>query len=711
MSSNHLRKPLLVMVLFCLFMAAQPLPLLYADSEPPRAEQVILILWHGFELQRIEELSFPGPTAWGLLNTRAGGGDLVSGAYLSLGAGARAVGQIKTGAFMEDEDAQALYQLNTGLVPVFIVQPQIAQIIQAQQVNYTVIPGALGTAFVDVGLAVRALGNSDGDELARWAAVVSMDQMGQVFAGEIGENQLLNDPQYPFGVRTNYEQLKSQVLKAREPLVVVDLGDPYRYDRYRQFLWSTQQETIGERVFQEAWEFIQEVARLKSPETVILVLGPHPGQRGADQGLWLTPIVCLGRTEGLFISGTTRWPGLITNMDVAPTILETLGITHDQPFIGRPATIQPTPEPQSHVRKLGERIVAVNSKRSLVLRVVIVGQVVLYSLVLVCLIMPDPLPRQLIRLGQTLLVLFLLIPLVLLLWSGPVWLVATGLFVGVALGFISGDPLLKVGLISLATVIAIAYDVLWGNWLMRFSFLGYDPIGGARFYGLGNEFMGVFVGATVLFWAVLCQRYRLGFIARSLGGFATFSLALLIIGSPMLGTNVGGAICGVFAFGSTWLSFRERRIGWQGVVSLVIVVGVVLVLVMLIDQANPSSEQSHIGQTVLLFQRDGFPALWMIVTRKLAMNLKLLRYSIWSKALLVALVVLGASFIWPSKFIFWLRKTYPLIAKGIGGVVIGSVGAFVFNDSGVVAAATCLYFASTTLLLLALELKHDLHSS
>jgi len=72
----------------------------------------------------------------------------------------------------------------------------------------------------------------------------------------------------------------------------------------------------------------------------------------------------------------------------------------------------------------------------------------------------------------------------------------------------------------------------------------------------------------------------------------------------------------------------------------------------------------------------------------------------------VALVGVGASFIWPTKFISWLKKTHPLPAKAIVGVVIGSTAAFIFNDSGVVAAATCLSFGSSTLLLLALELKH-----
>ena len=101
-------------------------------------------------------------------------------------------------------------------------------------------------------------------------------------------------------------------------------------------------------------------------------------------------------------------------------------------------------------------------------------------------------------------------------------------------------------------------------------------------------------------------------------------------------------------------------------------------------------------------------AVILIIARKLSMNLRLLRYSMWSNALIVALVGIGASFIWPSRYIFWLKENHPLIAGGIMGVVIGSTAAFVFNDSGVVAAATCLSFASSTLLILALELKHDL---
>ena len=126
---------------------------------------------------------------------------------------------------------------------------------------------------------------------------------------------------------------------------------------------------------------------------------------------------------------------------------------------------------------------------------------------------------------------------------------------------------------------------------------------------------------------------------------------------------------------------------------------------MLVDELTPG-RTIHIGQTVELIRRDGVNAVILIIARKLSMT-RGSRATAWSKPI-VALVGIGASFIWPSRYIFWLKENHPLIAGGIMGVVIGSTAAFVFNDSGVVAAATCLSFASSTLLILALELKHDL---
>ena len=103
--------------------------------------------------------------------------------------------------------------------------------------------------------------------------------------------------------------------------------------------------------------------------------------------------------------------------------------------------------------------------------------------------------------------------------------------------------------------------------------------------------------------------------------------------------------------------------------------------------------------------------MYNIIQRKLSMNLRLIRYSIWSRAWIMALGIMGASFIRPSRFMVWLKEKYPQLAKGLWGTVVAGTAALVFNDSGVVAAATCVFFAATTMAVLALDyrlLKHDL---
>ena len=678
-------------------------------SPPQVVEQIILILWHGLTWDDVSTIETDGPLAMGFLNTRSGGGEALTGSYLSLGAGARAVGFAGAATFYQDT-AQELYRRHTGLEPSPIIQPKIAQIHAAQTVNYRIEPGALGSGFAGAGVSVRVLGNSDGLDPFHWAALVAMDGTGRVWEGSVGTEFTLLDADYPYGQRTDYGRLATEIIQAEERLVIADLGDPFRYDQYQHQLLPQQQEKVRRVMVEEARLFVEDMVQRISDQAVVMVVSPYPSNILARQGYWLTPVLCWGLAEGLLVSGTTRWPGLITNMDVAPTILELLQIEHEQPFVGRRASIESVAVEvaKSQLETMAGKIGYLSRFRSQVLRCVIIGQILIYSAVLLSLILSTSLPLWGVRLLQISLLLLLAVPLALLLWDK----VNYGVFVlMLGLAILAGSnvkPLPLVGLISLATAAALSLDVMRGSWLIRYSFLGYDPIGGARFYGIGNEFMGVLIGSAIMGWAVVAEQTVLGAAFRRSLGFLLFGALIVVIGAPSLGTNVGGAISAVFGFGSTWMSFRDKKINFWTIVALSVATALVLSALMFVDGANSTGKQSHIGQTVDVLRRDGVQAVFLIITRKLAMNLRLLRYSIWSRALVVALVGMGASFIWPSKFIFWLKENHPFIAKGIGGVVIGSTAAFIFNDSGVVAAATCLSFASSTLLLLALELKHNL---
>ena len=70
------------------------------------------------------------------------------------------------------------------------------------------------------------------------------------------------------------------------------------------------------------------------------------------------------------------------------------------------------------------------------------------------------------------------------------------------------DLLWVVAVIGLSTAVLVGIDTVTGSSLMRFSFLGYDPIGGARFYGLGNEYMGIMIGALIMGWVCLAELVR-----------------------------------------------------------------------------------------------------------------------------------------------------------------------------------------------------------
>lgn len=678
-----------------------------AANPTRQVQQVVVLLWHGLTWEDVERLDLPGPLALGVLNSRPGGGDILSGGYLSIGAGARAVGWNGAADFLPREAAEHLYRLRTGVEPGVFVQPDIALIQGAQTVSYRVELGALGTAVLEAGETIKVLGSSTADSSFHWAALVGMDRYGRIFQGDLDSEVIVGDPRYPYGIRTDYERLKQEVLAASERLVIVDLGDPFRFDRYQAFFLPEQREVARTIMVGDACRFVEELAAQRPEGTVILLISPHPGSAGAAAGLWLTPALFLGLEEGLLTSPTTRWPGILTNMDLAPTILALLQIEHNQPFIGRAGWIEPRAGARDDLEEMVNKIAVLSRWRSTVLRLVVLGQIAVYALVLASLISTWPLPHWAWRGLQTALLSLLAVPLALLPWDVSPYLSLAVVLAAASVSLVWRRPLLWAGVIAALTSSLLSVDILRGSWLMRYSPLGYDPVGGARFYGIGNEYMGVMVGAGIMTAALFGGTKTRGLLER-LVVLAFFGGLLVLIGFPALGTNAGGAISAVFGFGAAWLAFTGRRANWRWVFALALCAAMVLGLFTTLDGHQPAGVQSHFGQTAELFRRDGWPAVTQIARRKVEMNLRLLRSSIWSRALIATLIVMAASFIWPSRFMVWLRKNHPRAMRGIGGVVVGAVAAFVFNDSGVVAAATCISFGSSPLLLLALELKHNL---
>src|SRR5690606_38216459 len=99
----------------------------------------------------------------------------------------------------------------------------------------------------------------------------------------------------------------------------------------------------------------------------------------------------------------------------------------------------------------------------------------------------------------------------------------------------------RIWILSLGLAISLIVDQLTGARLIRDSPLGYDVISGSRFYGMGNEYMGVMIASICTGSCAMLQRLRDSSIGRVITTLI-FLMGLFTMVSPRLGANVGGSI-------------------------------------------------------------------------------------------------------------------------------------------------------------------------
>jgi hypothetical protein len=158
------------------------------------------------------------------------------------------------------------------------------------------------------------------------------------------------------------------------------------------------------------------------------------------------------------------------------------------------------------------------------------------------------------------------IPLILLLSTTlPIFGVLLAVAVAIALFFLRPADTSLFAAISVAIMVVVDCFVFGGK-LTSGSMLGYCPIFGARYYGLGNEIMGAYIGALVVITAIWDApgKFRAGLIL--MWAVVGFSLAL-----PIAGAKAGGLIvcavtiaayiaCGTGRKLTDWVSIcRGRR--------------------------------------------------------------------------------------------------------------------------------------------------------
>ena len=135
---------------------------------------------------------------------------------------------------------------------------------------------------------------------------------------------------------------------------------------------------------------------------------------------------------------------------------------------------------------------------------------------------------------------------------------ALALIITVLVSMVKRRTISAIGIICLTTAAFIAGDQFIGGRLIAGSPLGYDIISGARYYGMGNEYMGIFIGAVCTGIGAACE--LLG--RKSSSGTVWLSLPLFAVlfgcCPSGLGANVGGAVSMLFAAAFIILSRKGK---------------------------------------------------------------------------------------------------------------------------------------------------------
>lgn len=703
------RNVMLMLLLLCSLLL--PGTVSAAPGHPHKKVVIVVIdgLWQGAmsasatpNLTRLQQIG-----AVGVMNHNTLGRKTDVNTYLTIGAGSKASAPIDfvraygLQEVVREEPRPAtgreLYLRHFGHAPQGeLVVPQIPQIkAAAQNANYTLLPGQLGDAVHDLGGKTAVLGNTDhGAQAHRPAALIAMDSTGSVDKGSL-ENTLMADGTRPFGVRTDYKALHEQFLKvqAGADLIVLETGDAGRVYAMRDLMTHEQAERAYRQAIEEADGLIGDLLPQVGPNLILAVISPVNNPLPAAPSL--SPVILAGGeipAGSLLTSGTTKREGLIANYDLAPTFVQAMGgDPKDYSFLGQPVTAQPvrgTVDARTQLDSIVDNMLLPSGMRSLLVRPWLNIWIGAAVLILFGTIFRQAWLRYVTPLAELLLIfplVWLYVPLLNPQTGQDITMDTAMLAIGawVGLQWIR-QPLQRFGVLAGLTVATLLGDMLLGAPLMKESVFSYDPVVGARYYGIGNEYMGLLLGAALLLLNVLLALYP---GKGKWGTLLLFFAIVCLFAAPSFGTNAGGAMAAAIGGSYAFLQVCNVRMTLKN--WLWIGGGAVFGLALLFA-LNFGGEQTHIGRATALVIGGNFGEVWQILERKVELNLHLLRVSAWGKLLLLFIATL---LVWRIRG----RRT-PFLLHNFKTQLVTAGAAFLVNDSGVVAAAIILLFAVVPLL-------------
>lgn len=586
-------------------------------------------------------------------------------------------------------------------------------------------PGDLGHALAAAGRRTAVVGNADTasglsdldgvEPVSRPAALALMDRAGLVDLGTVEAADLLvADPVEPFGRRSDPARVAEAALGAlgRADVVLVDPGDLDRAAALTalgappEFVAAARDRALvaGDRL-------LAQLAGAAPAGTMVMVLSVVP----PAQEWRLAPVIAAGPGvgPGELFSQSTRRKGLVTLTDVAPTILEALGVPVPPAMAGHPfrwalSKDGPTAAPRARPGRLAQldRDGAGRERSATGLALALgVLQVVTYVGVAAAATAgrgprrpPSPhraLNLAVLSVAAAPLASYLLRALAVSPSTPAGALALAGLDAGAAvlawrLGRPGRHPLGPMALVLGTTTAILLWDVSTGSRLQFAGLLGYSPQTAGRFYGLGNTSFAVLATSCLLAAGLHIHhapRPREAWQATA----CLLALVVVVDGAPSLGADVGGllALPPVFLLAlMVWRRDGSRRDSptWRRAWWAVGAGGVALAAATAWDLSRPVELRTHLGRLAGAVGREGPGELWAAAARKVAASLDVLGAI---PVLWVAPLAVGALTVW---LVRRRGGTGVLLARtpvrtGVLAALAATVAGALVNDSGAVVMA------------------------
>lgn len=675
-------------------------------TEPTK--RVLIVSIPGTSWNDIERLNLPNFTSVfersaiaNLVPRSVRSNSRASDAYLTIGAGSRATGTGNDGAELqrnetfEDKPATAAFQDRNNIRPAnaeVLAMPWIELIDKNEDETFDAELGKFASVLRDHDVNLSVIANADQTlettDFYREAAL-ALAQDGRVQNGIVSDALLQADTdgvvQYdPEAVMSAFQTAWNGSDNA---LVLLEMSDLARA------LQQSARQQLDEALVQADELFGRMLEEVDFERDNVMVLSPYDTIDAKN--VQAVSIAGPGIDTGFLQSATNQRAGLISLVDIAPTLLDRFGIETPNSMEGRTAKVVNAPSGYAdRVAELtdmrtaagirGEKLHIANAVLFLLVILVAISLLAqrLHSLVsplalLGIIALPASFLTNLVSEARLETDRYLLI-----------WAVISGaLFLATSL--VTNDWTDRF-LIASALCLAVPLtDAMTGAHLQFSAPFGYTPAGNSRTYGVSNYSFAMIGGAAIALGCLLFARLR-RYTALSASALV-FVLVLLVLGTPTWGADVGGVLAWAPSALLTWLLLANVRIRLRWIIAVAASALVAIAGFGILDFSRPRNNRTHLGRFLQQIADDGFGTLSETIGRKGGNAFHASITSLWS--LTAVLVVFTAVVVFQKhpETVHRLRThSLPVNAFIVGIITVAVLGS-ILNDSGLIVGGLVLF--------------------